>query len=117
MAKLTMLSNRISEIQEKNLKMYPFVFFEAVSGVIVNYDLSNSLDMESETNKGEIKYGFNEPKDSHLRVSYYLKLDTKLNANEEKRFMAIENAVRSLFWKQVKVEVYFNEKLVYKSKT
>lgn len=118
MAKLSVLADRISEIQEKNLKMYPFVFFEGVKSVRISYDLSNNLGVNTEEDekKADIKYNISKPETNHLRVSYYIALDERLNGQLEKRYEALENSVRNLFWKQVVVEVYFDGKLKYKSK-
>lgn len=105
MAQLSLLANRISETQELNLKNFPFVFFESVSGVRIDYDLSHTVNEEAK----ELCHA------SH--VTYKLELDEKYNTQFlDKRFSAIETSVRTLFWKDIKVMVYFNDKLVYESK-
>ena len=43
LAQLSMLANRISEIQEKNLKLFPFVFFEGLKEVTIDYDLGHGV--------------------------------------------------------------------------
>ncbi len=119
MARLAMLSNKLSEMQVKNLQMYPFVFFEGVSGIKMDYDFSNEMDMDTTEDKKElnVSYKVKPPEIKHLRVRYYLTLDEKAdNSNIEKRFKAIETSVRQLLWKQISVEVYFNDNLKYKSK-
>lgn len=97
MAKLSLFSNRISEIQEQNLKCYPFVFFEGVTCAKVDYDLSRS---------GE------------RHVTYNLELDETENSliSLQSRFIAIERSTRALFWNDLKVRVNFNGKLAYESK-
>ena len=109
MAQLTVFSNRISEQQEKNLKMWPFVYFENVMTVNVDYDLGHGVNDE----KKEINH--------NSKVSYHLLMsDGYEEANKEqldKRFLAIETSVRQLFWKDVRVQVFFNRKLAYESKT
>lgn len=105
MAQLSLLANRISETQEKNLKLWPFAFFEGVKVVRINYDLGHGVNEES--------------KEVHHRsfVGYYLTLDEK--ANEpflDKRFKTLEESVRALFWKDIVIKVHFNNKLVYESK-
>lgn len=117
MAKLTLLSGRINEIQEKNLTMYPFVMFEGVSAAKVDYDFSNNAMVEEEKgDAGQAEFKFTRPTMDHFRVSYYLDIDeSKAQQNLEKRFQAIEQAVRILFWNSVKVEVFFNEKKVFQS--
>lgn len=117
-AKLSLLTDRVSEIQVKNLKMWPFVFFEAVSKATIDFDLSNDMavDIKEDRVNMEPKYLLNENTAKNLRVSYHLTLDERLNGHLDKRFKAIEDSVRTVFWKQVKVEVYFNEKKVFESK-
>jgi hypothetical protein len=67
MAQLSLLANRISEIQAKNLQYFPFVFFEKVSEVKIDYDLGHGTDEKT--------------KEVHHKslVSYYLILDEKAN--------------------------------------
>lgn len=121
MAKLSVLTDRISEVHEKNLKMYPFVFFNGVSKAEISYDLSNNLGVSDKLEKDKDKnyqldYKLEAPETKHLRVSYHLTLDERLNGNLDKRFKAIEDSIRNLFWKQVSVEIFFNSELKYKSK-
>lgn len=97
MAKLTLLSGRISEIQEKNLKSLPFVFFNGLRGIQIDYDLSKQEDKRKRT-----------------FVSYSLDIDETEENNElAKRFKILESSVRNLFWSDLGVSVYFNDKLVY----
>lgn len=106
MAQLTVLSGRISEVQVKNLRMYPLIFFNGVVQAKVQYDLSSKKTTEDER-----------PINPSI-VSYYLEIDEKENNDSlDKRFEALENSVRTLFWNDITVEVYFNNKIVYKSKT
>lgn len=119
MAKLSIYSNKISEIQEKNLKMYPFVFFDGVKSVRIDYDFSNHVTWETEENSKteNIAYQANEIDTSHFRVSYFLTIDeTYENISIDKRFDAIEASVRNLFWKDVKIQVYLNDTLKFESK-
>lgn len=105
MAQLTLLSNKISEIQWKNMKMFPFVFFEKVTEVRIDYDLGHGIDEKSK----EVRH--------KSYVTYYLTLDEKTNENAlDKRFLALETSIRELFWKDVRVLVYFNDKVVFASK-
>jgi hypothetical protein len=103
MAQLSVLSNRISEIQEKNLKMYPFVFFNDVKSVKIEFDLSKVDD------NGLMNHG-----DHH--VTYFLDVLEETNPQPEKRMSAIEAATRTLFWNDLKVRVVVNGKLAYESK-
>ena len=103
MAQLSVLSNRISEIQEKNLKMYPFVFFNDVKSVRIEFDLSKVDDN-----------GLMNHADHH--VTYLLDVLEGSNANLDRRMAAIEASTRSLFWNDLKVRVVINGKLAYESK-
>lgn len=105
MAQLSILANRISEVQEKNLKMYPFVFFDGVSIVSIDYDLGHGVDEKS--------------KEVHHKslVAYHLTLDEKANERLlEKRLKTLEISVRAILWQDIIVKVFFNSKLVYESK-
>lgn len=104
MAKLTVLANRMNEIQEKNLKAYPFIFFNDVKEVKIDFNLSKVDDN-----------GLMNHDDHH--ISYHLELNEESNKDHsEKRFKAIEQAVRALFWNDLKVRVFFNGKPVFESK-
>lgn len=112
MAALVVNSNKISEFHEKNMKMFPMVFFDAIKEVKIDYDLSVRHDVELDTKnnitvKAPLRNNF---------VSYYLTLDESKNQNLDRRFSALEGSIKTLFWKDVIVEVYFNDKIVYKSK-
>lgn len=118
MAKLSLLTNKINEIQEKNLKVYGFIFFEGVREAKIDYDFSHKalVDTEEDSKKVEISYKFNKVDTSHFRISYNLTIDDQVvQSHIEKRFDGITKAVRALFWKDVKVQVAFNDKLVFES--
>lgn len=120
MAKLTLLTNKINPIQEKNLKMYPLVFFNGIKSAKVDFDLSNDqMLIDSNENKSdlEITYQFNKAETRHLRVSYHLEIDEDAdNHSLGERYSAITQAVRNLFFKETKVQVFINAKLAYESK-
>lgn len=105
LAQLSLLANRISEIQEKNLKNFPFVFFESVTLASISYDLGHGIDEE----KKQINH--------NSYVTYDLELDEAHNQKFlDKRFAALEASVRAVFWKDVRVTVLFNKKPVFESK-
>lgn len=108
MAQLSLLANRISEIQERNLKYFPFVYFEKVDGVKIDYDLGHGINEETK----EVNH--------NSFVAYFLTLSEEANSGKdfqiEKRFKALEVSIRELFWNDIKIQVYFNNKLVYESK-
>lgn len=113
MAALVISSNRLSEFHEKNLKMFPFVFFEQVTGVKIDYDLHVRHDVDvDKKNNITIKKPL-----QHCFVAYYLTINQDANkANLQRRFETLENSVRNLLWKSLIVEIYFNDQIVYKSK-
>src|ERR1017187_6508651 len=118
MAKLSLVSNRINEIQLKNLQTYPFVFFNGVHAARIDYDFSNkSLVGTSEDEKNlEISYQVN-PQTRNFKVIYHLDIDeNENNANLDKRFDTLCNSISNLFWRGILVEVYFNDNRVYTSK-
>lgn len=120
MAQFSISTNQINEIQEKNLKMYPFVFFNGVKSVKIEYDLTNHSKVEYDTNPKtmEIVYKFDKPVTENFKVLYDLSIDeAQDNSNLEKRFDALEKSIHNLFWNGIPVEVAFNGKNVYKSKT
>ena len=119
MAKLTLLTNKLNPIQEKNLKMYPLIFFNGIKSAKMDFDLSNDQMVDSEENQKdlELTYQFRKADTSHLRVSYHLEIDESAdNSHLEKRFEAIEKSVRNLLFTEIKVQVFINSKLAYESK-
>lgn len=95
MAQLALLSGRITDFHVTNLKTYGFVFFNGVEKIELDYDLTVG--------------------DKSI-VTYKLNIDDKLfNDKLEKRFQALETATRNLFWKDLRVRVYVNNKLAFES--
>ena len=112
MAALILNSNRISEVHEKSMSKYPFIYFEGVSAVRIDYDLSHQSEVE--VDKKNIIVG---APLRHCYVAYYLTLDERqLDENLKQRFAALETSTRTLFWKDLPVKIYFNERLVFESK-
>lgn len=111
MAKLVVYSNKISEFHEKNLKMFPFVFFNGVKSVLIDYNLER-IDDVSLDNLQNIT--INKPTSKNY-VKFTLSIEENLNNLLPKRFAALEKAVRDIFWKNIKVEIVFNDRVVYKS--
>lgn len=107
MAQLTVLTNRISETQARNMGLFPKIFFEGLKEIKIDYDLERKQ-AEKE----------NEYDTSNSRVDYYLKIPKKkmvLNTSIEKRYAALEKAIRDLFWGDVKVSISINNKLEFRS--
>lgn len=128
MAKLSILENKLNDIQLKNLQMFPLVFFNGVSKAEIDYDFSiskPSVDCEIEhekvlddkkPNKLSAKYSFDRPTHRSV-IEYKLTIDeTQDNSHIENRFFALERAIHNLFWKEVRVTVFFNNKKVFESK-
>jgi hypothetical protein len=102
MAKLTILSGRLNEIQEKNLKIYPFVFFNGVKSVKMDYDLLQKKPSE------------NSPVLSNSVIAYHLVVDGD-NGSPEVRYKALSASVKALLWDDITVSIYLNDKKVYES--
>lgn len=119
MARLSILEDKLNDIQIKNLRMFSLIFFNGVKEASIEYDLKLDrpvVEFEKDVKKMEIKYKFPRPKTNH-GIIYRITLDeSQDNSNLDKRFFAIEKAVRDLFWNNIKVTVFFNDKLVYESK-
>lgn len=113
LAALVVNSNRISEVHERSMKMYPLIYFEGVESVKIEFDLSHESDV-SVDKENNVKV--NSPL-RHCFVAYYLTIDEKLlDENLKVRFRALENSTRTLFWKDLPVKIHFNDRLVYESK-
>ena len=113
MAKLVLVSGKISETHEKNMKMYPLIYFDGVKEVKIEYDLSHRSDalVDKDSN-----LTVNSPIRNNV-VAYHITLqENAKNENLDKRFAALEASIRTLFWSDVVVEVFMNDKIVYKSK-
>lgn len=104
MARLTVLSGRISDVQEFNLKTYPFIYFNDVEEVQINYDLSNQKSIDDEPTKNASCVVFK------IKVKDYSQ-----NNEIQKRCLALENSVRHLLWNDIKVEVFINNEIKHVS--
>lgn len=107
MAKLTLISGRINEIQKKNLETFPFVFFNDVKQAKISYDFSNNVSLEDELidtgNLGSLA-------NNASKVSYTLTLELKNNENLDARYSALAMSVKNVFWKSVSVNLILNDK-------
>lgn len=91
MARLTMLSNRLNPIQERNMKMFPLVFFEGVVKATMTFDLSCRPD-SMDTRETYVNYQILIADDQQITDKAY-------------RTKSLQEAVRGLFWSNLKVEV------------
>jgi hypothetical protein len=107
MAQLSIFSGRINELQEKNLKSYPFVFFNGVKKATIEYDLTYNKDDP-----------FNDVPAMHNPVvAYHLEIEEDAeNPVIDKRYKVLEASVRNLLWKEIVVEIHINDKIAYRSK-
>lgn len=113
MAKLVLVSGKISEMHMKNMQMYPFIYFDGVKEVKIDYDLSHKADaLVDRHNDLTIKTPYR-----NNVVTYYLYMHpgTKMEFMD-KRFSALEASIKTLFWKDLVIEVFMDDKIVYKSK-
>jgi|GEM_PF-2640723 len=118
MAQLSISTNMINQIQQENLKMYPFVFFNGIKSVKIDYDLTSLSRVETENDPKNlnITYKFDTPITEHFCIVYDLEIDeSQDNGNLDKRFEALEKSISTLFWNGIFVEVNFNGKNVHKS--
>lgn len=93
--KLLFFSDKLSNVHVENLKTFPFIYFNGVTEAKLEHDISVKKELPS-------------------TVYYDLTTDQENNF-PEKRYSALESAVRSLFWKEVKVKIAINGKEVFKS--
>lgn len=118
MAKLTVLSSRLNDVQIKNLQSFPFVFFMDVNQVEISYDLTNSMDVTTEEDKKELDIKYDIVAEGKAQnITYKLSIpDMTFNDHLQKRFQALEGSVRNIFWNDLKVYIYINDKLEFESK-
>lgn len=90
-----MFSGRLSEVHVKNLQSFPWIFFNDLKEAKLDYDIATT-------------------KEGSSLICYDLVLD-KENDSLSKRYLALESAVKALFWKEIKVKISINSKEVYKS--
>lgn len=103
MAQLSLFSGRISEMHVKNLQMFPFIMFNGVKAVNIDYDFSKSPQPQANDPPSKVIYNFQIEESAD-------------NSNLERRFEVLEQSIRTLFWKETLLLVRFNDILVYRSK-
>lgn len=97
LTKLVMFTGRLSEVHIKNLKAFPWIFFNDLTEVKIDYSIETT------------------DKSKPTMFSYDLSLNIDTNYHMHKRYEALEFAIRSLFWKEVKIEIKINGQEMYKS--
>jgi hypothetical protein len=116
MAQFSISTNKINNIQERNLQYFPFVFFNGVKSARIEYDLTNHSSVDYDTNPKtfEIVYKFNKPKTDNFKIIYDLEMEPWANNEHlDNRFDALEKSIATLLWKGIPIEVRFNGKKVY----
>lgn len=102
MALLSVFSDKINPIQEQNIRMYPFVFFESISDFRCEYDFSRKTAKDEPVKNGNV-------------IAYYFNIVPEDNDNVETRCKHLEASIRNLLWNDIKVKIYFNDRMVYES--
>lgn len=97
LTKLVMFSGRLSSVHIKNLEAFPFIYFNDLNEAKLDYSIETTDKKQPTT------------------FSYNLALALESNDHLDKRYKALETAVRALFWKEVKVSITINGLEVYKS--
>ena len=104
MARLTILSGKVNDIQLNSLQRFPLVMLNGVRSSTVTYDLAHR------------EFGDNAAFKSNSSVEYQIDIDEEReNDHLTKRLEYIEKSVRSLFWNDIAVTIYFNNKKVFES--
>ena len=104
MRNLLIMSKRMSEFHEKNLKNFPLVAMNNVSKVEIEYNIPDGTMLEKETMFGYVKF------------NVYTK--SKRSAGDKKRSVKkraedIVNWTKSLLWNNMDVSVIVNNKKVF----
>ena len=97
LTKLMLFFGKVSEVHIRNLQSYPYIFFNELKECKLDYSIATVDKSEPTT------------------FSYDLILNLESNDRLEKRYSALESAVRKLFWKEAQIKVSINGKEVYKS--
>lgn len=104
MAQLTVLTNRLSEIQEKNMGLFPRIFFDGVREINIEFDLQRTdLPNTLASCANWVKYDLKIAEQFHSANHVAL----------ERRYEALENAIRTLLWSDIRVSITINGNEVY----
>ena len=95
--KLMMFFGRVPEHYVKTLEAYPFIYFNDVKEAKLDYSVETT--------------------DKIKPTTFSYDLTTSLESNDflDKRYKALEFAIRKLFWKEVQIQIKINGNEVYKS--
>jgi hypothetical protein len=102
MRKITILTGEISKIHEQSLKKWPYIVFDNLKDVEINYDLTKNRYQDSGANLVEF-YLFM-PKEFE---------NTALIENFTERCEALKEWVVDMFWSDIETRIYVNGLLKY----
>ncbi len=95
--RMVLMTGRITKAHEKNLGNFPYIFFNELKEAKLDYRIGTSSE------------------DSLTLFTYELTINQEANDFMDKRYRALEQAVRDLFWKEAKIVVKINGQETYKS--
>lgn len=95
LTKMALFSGRLSEVHLENLRRFPFIFFNGLKQAKLEHDIHTTKEFPS-------------------TISYDLTIEGE-NDQLEKRYSALESAVRSIFWKEMVVKISIDNVEVFKS--
>lgn len=101
MKNITMLTGEISSVHLVNLKKWPHIVFNNITGLEIKYDLTK--DRTKETGEGF--------------VEFYVEIENEEIEDFDKRCSFLAMWVRDMFWSEIRVSVFFNGKEKYKDST
>lgn len=91
--KMVMMTGSLSDFQLENLKKWPFLLFDDLEEVKVNYDFTKLISEEEELSPGVVEYDFK------------FKKNTKLDRNNTKKQLdTLTLWTKFLFWKETEVK-------------
>lgn len=92
--KMIMMTGNLSDFQLQNLKTWPFLLFDDLDNVEINYDFTKLIAKDEETlSPGSVQFNFK------------FKEGTKLNKEKTKQSLNILTTwTRFLFWKETEVK-------------
>lgn len=97
LTKLMLFFGKVSEVHLKNLQSFPFIYFNGLTEAKLDYSIATTDKNEATT------------------FIYDLSLSLESNDMLDKRYKALESAVRGLFWKEAGIQIKINGEEVYKS--
>ena len=98
--KMVMMTGNLSDFQLQNLKTWPFLVFDDLESVEINYDFTKLIAEEESLSPGSVQYNLK------------FKEGTKLNkAKAKKSLETLTNWTKFLFWKETDVRFTHKGKL------